>query len=125
MTKFGPWTCPGVIDVGRLMDVVAEDVAKAKANSREHVLWLFEGIKEAHAAWLRGHNLSGKALRRAGSPFSEAYDDVERWLAETAPPKPKRPQRGFVYVIGMEEDATAVKIGFATDQRCKLRRTTR
>jgi Meiotically Up-regulated Gene 113 (MUG113) protein len=66
-------------------------------------------------AVLKGHDLSGKALRRVGTPFSDAYNDVERWLAETAPSKPKRPKRGFVYVIGMVEDATAVKIGFATD----------
>jgi hypothetical protein len=113
--RFGPWLCPGVIDVGHLMDVVARDVADAKARSREEVLLLFEGIKAAHADWLKGHNLSGKALRQAGTPFSEAYDDVERWLADTAPPKPKRPTRGYVYFIGMEGDTTAVKIGFATN----------
>jgi hypothetical protein len=97
------------------MDVVARDVANAKAASREEVLRLFEGIKAAHADWLKGHNLSGKALRRAGTPFSEAYDDVECWLTETAPRKRRRQRRGYVYLIGMEEDATAVKIGFATD----------
>jgi hypothetical protein len=89
-TKFGPWVCPGVIDVGRLMDVVARDVASAKARSRQEVVRLFEGIKAAHADWLKGHNLSGKALRRAGTPFSEAYDDVECWLTESAPRKRQR-----------------------------------
>jgi hypothetical protein len=36
-------------------------------------------------------------------------------LQQTAPAKPKRShaKSGFVYVIGMEEDATAVKTGFA------------
>lgn len=96
--KFGPWACSGVIDCGQLVDVVARDVAAAKATSREAVLQLFEGIRAAHAEW--GHGLSGKALRRAGTPFSFAYNDVERWLAQTTPPKPKRAKNGFVYVIG-------------------------
>jgi hypothetical protein len=76
---------------------------------------VFEGIKAAHADWLREHCLSERALRRAGSPFSESYDDLERWLEETAPPKKPRAKSGFVYVIGLTEDPTAVKIGFATD----------
>jgi hypothetical protein len=57
---------------------------------------VFEGIKAAHADWLREHCLSERALRRAGSPFSESYDDLERWLEETAPPK-KPVRRAALY----------------------------
>lgn len=114
-TKYGPYMFPGVIDVGHLMDLIDRDVAAAKAKSRDDVLQVFAGVKQGHADWLRSHNLSGRALRRAGSPFSGAYDHLESWLAETAPPKPPRAKSGFVYVIGMEGDTTAVKIGFATN----------
>lgn len=110
-----PWICHGVIDVGRSMDVVAKDVSDAKGRSRQEALRLFEGVKAAHADWLRSYKLSRKALRRAGSPFSDAYDDLEHWLAETATCKKKQPAKGLVYVIGMVEDAKAVKIGFAND----------
>jgi hypothetical protein len=116
--KLGPYVCTGVIDCGKLMDVVARDVAAAKAKSRQDTVQLLEGIKAAHADWLEGHNLSGEALRRAGTPFRASYDDLERWLKETAPPKPPKSPRakiGFVYVIGMESDTSAVKIGFAND----------
>jgi hypothetical protein len=113
--KLGPYIFPGIIDCGYLIDLIDRDVAAAKAKSREDVLRVFEGVKAGHADWLEDYNLSGHALRHAGSPFSAAYDHLERWLAETAPPKPKRPKHGFVYMIGMDEDATAVKIGFATD----------
>ena len=113
--KFGPYVYKGgVIDCGKLMDFVSADAMAAKAKSREEAIRVLAGIKAAHADWLKGHHLSGRALRRAGTPFSEAYDDLERWLQQTAPPKRARPKSGFVYVIGMEDDTTAVKIGFAT-----------
>jgi hypothetical protein len=111
MIKLGPYVCHGVIDCGRLMDIVSRDVEAAKAKSREDALRMLKNIKAAHADWLDGHHLSGRALRRAGTPFSFAYDDLERWLSQTRPTKPA--QAGFVYVIGIEGDPTAVKIGFA------------
>jgi hypothetical protein len=85
--KLGPYVLNGVIDCGRLMDVVARDVAAAKSKSRKDALRMLEGIKAAHADWLEGHSLKGRALRRAGTPFSAAYDDLEDWLNKTAPPK--------------------------------------
>ncbi|SDS47917.1 GIY-YIG nuclease family protein [Bradyrhizobium canariense] len=113
--RFGPYVCPGVVDCGALMDFVHRDATEAKKKSREEAKRVFEGIKAAHADWLKEHRLSGRALRRAGSPFSESYDDLERWLEETAPQKKPRAKSGFVYVIGLAEDPTAVKIGFAAN----------
>jgi hypothetical protein len=102
------------------MDVVARDVAAAKTRSREDAARMLEGIKRAHADWLEGHNLKGRALRRAGTPFREAYDDLESWLNENRPPKSSRSKRGFIYFIGMEDDSSAVKIGFAGNVNARL-----
>lgn len=120
VVKLGPYVFSGVIDCGYLVDKVARDVKAAKADSRETAMRLLENIKAAHADWLEGHNLKGKALRRAGTPFRAAYDDLERWLSQTAPPKKPRAKNGFVYVIGPEENATVVKIGFATNIKDRL-----
>ncbi len=119
-TKYGPYTFPGVIDVGRLMDMIERDVAAAKAKSRDDALRALMWVKQGHADWLSSHNLSGRALRRAGSPFSAAYNDLEKWLEETKPVKPPRPKSGFVYVIGTDGDPTAVKIGFALNVEKRL-----
>jgi hypothetical protein len=119
-TKYGPYTFPGVVDVGRLMDMIQRDVAAAKAKSWDDASRALQWVKQGHADWLSGHSLAGRALRRAGSPFSHAYDDLEKWLAENRPAKAPRPTAGFVYVIGMEDDPTAVKIGFAVDVEQRL-----
>lgn len=115
VTKYGPYVFPGVVDCGRLIDAIDRDMAAAKAKSRDDALRFFNLVKQGHADWLRSHDLSGRALRRAGSPFSAAYDHLEKWLEETKPPRPPRPKRGFVYLIGMEGDDTVVKIGFTID----------
>lgn len=88
-TRYGPWLCPGVVDVGKLMDAVARDVAAAKAKSREDVLRLFEGIKAAHADWLEDYKLSGKALRRAGAPHSV----MPMTMLSAGLRRPQRPKR--------------------------------
>jgi len=111
MVRFGPYVFHGVIDCGRLMDIVSREVDAAKAKSREDALRVLKDIKAAHADWLEGHHLSGRALRRAGTPFRFAYDDLEQWLSQTRPTK--LTQAGFVYIVGIEGDPTAVKIGFA------------
>lgn len=108
-TKYGPYVFPGVVDCGRLIDLIERDATAAKAKSRADVVRFLEQVKQGHADWLSSHRLAGRALRRA------AYDDLEDWLAKTAPPKKPRPKNGFVYVIGMETDKTVVKIGFATN----------
>ncbi len=102
------------------MDYVIQDANAAKAKSREEAIRVLAGVKQAHADWLEGHGLRGRKLRNAGTPFRAAYDDLERWLAETAPPKPPKAKIGFVYVIGMDGDPTAVKIGFATKLEDRL-----
>ncbi|WP_051057037.1 GIY-YIG nuclease family protein [Bradyrhizobium yuanmingense] len=114
-TKYGPYKFPGVVDCGQLIDMISRDMAVAKAASREHVVRFLDLVKQGHADWLSSHNLRGRALRRAGSPFSEAYDHLEKWLAENAPPKKPRSPSGFVYFIGQVENPDVVKIGFATD----------
>lgn len=122
-SKYGPYTFRGAVDCGHLIDLIERDVATAKAKGREAAIWMLEQVKRGHSDWLEGHHLSGRALRRAGTPFSAAYDDLEHWLAQTTPRKQARPKRGFVYVIGFEADSTAVKIGFASDvedRRCTL-----
>ncbi len=105
------------------MDRVLSDARASIGKSREDAVRMLAGIKAAHADWLEGHNLTGRKLRQAGTPFSAAYDELERWLKDTVPPKRPRAKSGFVYVIGMEGDNSAVKIGFATkvdDRRSTL-----
>jgi hypothetical protein len=74
------------------MDHAIADANAAKGKSREDAIRFLWAIKTAHADWLEGHGLTGLNLRRAGTPFRAAYDDLENWLAETAPSKPKHPQ---------------------------------
>jgi hypothetical protein len=64
--------------------------------------------KRAWAHWTQ--------IEKCRHSLQGGYDDLENWLAETAPPKPKRStnKSGFVYVIGIEGDNSAVKIGFAS-----------
>lgn len=115
MAKLGPYICNGVIDCGALMDRALEDARAAMAKSREDALQWLSYIKQAHADWLKGHRLSGRKLRDAGTPFRAAYDELEDWLRDNPPPpKPPRPKKGVVYFIGMEGDKSAVKIGFAS-----------
>ena len=92
--RLGPYVCSGVIDWGHLMDVVARDVAAAKAQCREAAIQMLDRVKAAHADWLEGHNLKGKALRRAATSFSAAYDDLENWVGKTAPAKHPRTKFG-------------------------------
>lgn len=121
--KLGPYICAGVIDCGALMDRALSDARASIARSRNDALLMLTEIKAAHADWLEGHGLTGRKLRQAGTPFSAAYAELERWLKETAPSKRPRAKSGFVYVIGMEGDNSVVKIGFATkvdDRRSTL-----
>jgi hypothetical protein len=74
------------------MDRATADANAAKGKSRDEAICFLEAIKAAHADWLKGQGLTGRHLRRAGTPFRAAYDDLENWLAETAPSKPKHPQ---------------------------------
>lgn len=114
-TKLGPYIFPGAIDGGRLTDLLERDAAAAKAKSRDDALRFFNLVKQGHADWLDSYHLTGRTLRRANSPFSETYNALEKWLEDTKPPKPPRPKRGFVYLIGTEGDDAVVKIGFAVD----------
>lgn len=119
-TRYGPYEFSGVVDCGRLIDAIDRDVAAAKAKSRADVLRMLEHVKQGHADWLRSHNLKGRTLRRAGSPFSHAYDDLEAWLAQNSPARKPRSKSGFVYFITQAEHPAAVKIGFAVDVNDRL-----
>lgn len=66
------------------MEAAARDVAAAKNMPRDRAMRVLAALKAAHADWFEDHHLSTRELRRAGSPFTAAYNDLERWLQGAA-----------------------------------------
>jgi hypothetical protein len=113
----GPYICDGVINCGHLQERARNDARAAMAGSRAEALRWLAHMKQAHADWYKDSRPSKRELQKLNTPFLAAIRELEDWLRETQPPPPAkrpRPKSGFVYIIGLEGDNSAVKIGFAS-----------